>query len=739
MVCLSAKFSPFAMETPSLDVVRFGPYEVRPATREVFRLGIRVKLPPQAFEVMRVLLERKGELVTRQEFHRILWSADTFVDFDQGLNNAIKRIREVLNDSPESPRYIETLPRLGYRFIGEVDSGQSELTAPATENGSLPAPEQPATAEPEPVPETLIEAPVAADRRKPLTKSLLAVAAVIGLLAVAWLLRPHYPKPRITGVTQLTADGIPKWGPLATDGLRVYFTEVVNGRETIAAVPVTGGQAVALKLPFAQTGLYGISPDKADLLVAETPDMQQEAPLWRVPIIGGTPRRLGNISAHDATWSPDGKKLAYTVAGGLYIANADGSDPQNLVPWRKVDYEWAWGPRWSPDSRRLRFDYYNMESHGSHIWEVNVDGTNLHPLFPASTDWPLQASGNWTPDGKYFTFTAWNELDSGPMPASNLWAVREKVDLLHRNSGLPVNVTSGPTRYFIHTPSIDGKTIFALGSQRRAELMRYDTHTHSFALYASGLSAEGVSFSRDGAFVAYIKFPQGELWRSRSDGSEPLQLTSRPLFASTPMWSPDGKQIAFAGILAGQQWNSYVVSAAGGEPRRIDRIGETSSPSWSPDGNSLVFEDELHSTGMIRILNLKTGNVVPVPGSRGFMGSSMSPDGRWILALSNNVQSLLLFDRRTQAWREAAHAQHISWQRWSHDSRYVYFACQNPDSRIMRVDVDGGIAQVIVSLKDPRTTGIQDGWFSLTPNDEVLMLRDTGGGSEIYALSWDAP
>jgi len=560
------------------------------------------------------------------------------------------------------------------------------------------------------------------------------------LLSLAWLFRPYYPEPRVTGEIQLTADGIPNWGPLATDGPRVYFAENVNGRETIAAVPVSGGQAVPLITPFPQAGLFGISPGKTDLLVAETPDMEQEAPLWRLPVIGGTPRRLGNIAAHDASWSPDGTALAYVNGGGVYLANADGSDPRTLLAPRGRAYEWAWRPTWSPDSQRLRFEYYDMHSDGSHIWEINLDGTNPHAVFAASEQFPMQAYGDWTPDGKYYVFSSWKELESSlPSNAANLWAIRERAGPFHRASALPENLTTGPIRYFVHALSADGKTIFALSSAKHGELMRYDSRTRSFSLYASGLSAEGVNFSRDKARMAYVKYPQGELWRSRADGREPLQLSSRPLFATTPVWSPDGKRIAFAGVRAGEAWHTYVVSVDGGEPRRIDQIGETVDPGWSPDGKSLIFADEAQPNGWIRVLNLQTGSVAPIAGSRGLNSPRMSPDGHSIVALSNDTRSLLLFDLRTQTWSELTRANGIGWPLWSRDGGFVYFARIDADPAIFRVGIRGGPPEQIVSLKNVRATGVAPDWFSLSPDGDALLLHDTGGGTEIYTLTWNAP
>src|SRR5207245_8478191 len=101
--------------------LRFGDFEADFRTQELRKQGVRVKLPRQSFQILQKLLERPGELVTRDELHQALWPGDTFVDFDHGVNNSVKRIRDALGDSPDAPRYIETLPRLGYRFVGSID------------------------------------------------------------------------------------------------------------------------------------------------------------------------------------------------------------------------------------------------------------------------------------------------------------------------------------------------------------------------------------------------------------------------------------------------------------------------------------------------------------------------------------------------------------------------------------------------------------------------------------------
>src|SRR5215470_8491394 len=128
------------MESPADSrKMRFGAFTVDLRAREIHKHGTRLKLQDQPFRVLAFLLERPGDVVTREELHQRLWEADTYVDFDTGLNSAIKRLRDVLGDSAERPRYIETLPRRGYRFIGSIGACPAtgpQIPAEAGNNGS---------------------------------------------------------------------------------------------------------------------------------------------------------------------------------------------------------------------------------------------------------------------------------------------------------------------------------------------------------------------------------------------------------------------------------------------------------------------------------------------------------------------------------------------------------------------------------------------------------------------------
>ena len=150
-----------------------------------------------------------------------------------------------------------------------------------------------------------------------------------------------------------------------------------------------------------------------------------------------------------------------------------------------------------------------------------------------------------------------------------------------------MQLTAGPMSFLSPDASRKGRDIFAHGVQRKNELVRFDSLSKQFVPYLSGMSAEGVAFSKDGRWITYVAIPQGNLWRSKLDGSEPLQLSFSPLQVVSPRWSPDGTHIAFMGRLPGKLWQIYVVSAQGGTPQQVvsDEYNE-GEPDWGPTGKN---------------------------------------------------------------------------------------------------------------------------------------------------------
>jgi len=260
---------------------------------------------------------------------------------------------------------------------------------------------------------------------------------------------------------------------------------------------------------------------------------------------------------------------------------------------------------------------------------------------------------------------------------TNIWAIREGKGLFRTARPQPVQLTVGPMAFMGPTLSPDGKRLFAVGVQNRGELMRYDRKSRQFVSYLSGLSAEGLDFSRDGEWVTYVSFPQATLWRSRLDGSQRLQLTDSSIVVGLPRWSPDGKRIAFSARKPSEDWRIYVVSADGGSPEQLTPGEGLLDPTWSPDGNFLAYSSEytnLHS--VVRIVDLRTHHVSTVPGSEGLFSPHWSRDGRFLFAVSHklqNSQKLLMYTFATQKWEQLLLAKSIDYPTWSRSGEYIHF------------------------------------------------------------------
>jgi DNA-binding winged helix-turn-helix (wHTH) protein len=222
-------------------LVRFGAFEADVRTGELRKDGVKLKFSGQPFQVLVILLEHPGDVVTREELQKRLWP-DTFVDVERNLNTAINKIREVLGDSAESPRYLETLPRRGYRFIAPVEPAPSHTGQDPIEDS--------------------IEKPI--DKlEKPrnhrpyyglviFSGLVLVLVLAAGFLAALWIgiTRPH-GTPKVVRFLRLTNDGQKKIGPLVSDGVRIYFNEwLPDGRIVVAETSVKGGEVVPLSVPL---------------------------------------------------------------------------------------------------------------------------------------------------------------------------------------------------------------------------------------------------------------------------------------------------------------------------------------------------------------------------------------------------------------------------------------------------------------------------------------------------------
>src|SRR5579863_6262572 len=273
----------------------------------------------------------------------------------------------------------------------------------------------------------------------------LAVAVLVLAAVVAWFFRPTQPPPRVTGYTQLTHDGWQKnsFGQttpiVLTDGPRLFFQENVHGHFVIGQVSASGGETSQISTPFPNAALDNISPDNSQLAVGSFTGTEVDQPLYAIPTLGGTPRRLTDLSAQDVNWMPNGD-LLLAHGNGLTLAPVSGAsrpfwdsgNPTTSIYWL----------RWSPDHQAIRASLSEFAKVS--LMEIRSDGSNFHKLLAndvLSVD--DLSNGNWTPDGKLFVFQA--EHNAGQ---TDIWALLEKSDFFHKPSPGPVRLTSGPLNFY---------------------------------------------------------------------------------------------------------------------------------------------------------------------------------------------------------------------------------------------------------------------------------------------------
>jgi Tol biopolymer transport system component len=563
-----------------------------------------------------------------------------------------------------------------------------------------------------------------------------AIAVILVAVAYSWF-RP-VAAPQVANYVQLTHDGLQK-SLIGTDGSRVFLTVVDSGVDDTAAVPVTGGELARIAMPGPDMVPVDLSPDDSSFLVVEGTGYPATGPLWSLPVLGDSPRRLGDAAGHIAAWSADGKQLVFGKGTDVFLAKGDGTDVHKLATMKNL----VSGISLSPDNSRVQVETEEISQSGTSvvvgertIWQVPVNGSNATPLIPEWQGTTNQCCGGWTADGKYFVFQSGGQI----------WALAEEKSLLQRGAK-PMQLTSSPMQLQSPLPSKDGKKLFVVGMTFRGELTAIDVKTGKSSFYLGGISADWIDASRDGKQVVYVSYPQGDLWKSNVDGSNRVQLTFSPIKPVLPRWSPDGQTILFFEFPNGptKPGKMYKIPASGGTPHALmpdDKQNEQDA-TWSADGKQIAYAGDANdailrnSSPAIKILDVPTGKVSPLAGSQGMFSPRWSPDGRYLAAMTSDSSRLMLFDFETRSWKQIGSGT-LSWLNWSPDGKFVYVKDLRGKGSIERFHVPDGNVDRIVDLKDFVLTGLGGGAVSVAPDGSPLLLRDRGT-QDIYSLDWIQP
>ena len=394
---------------------------------------------------------------------------------------ALQRVlQRGLEKNPE--QRFQSASDLGFALEALSDSAQSSLT------GSYPVEkERPARSR-----NTLVA---------------IAIAALVAVVALAFFWMRPIPTPQVSNYTQLTHDGLQKT-LIGTDGSRLFLTVVSSTVEDAAAVQVTGGDPTKIEMPGPGMVPVDVAPDGSSLLLVDGRGYPPIGPLWSLPVLGNSPRRLGDAVGQNAAWSPDGKSLAYAQGTDVYLAKPDGTEPRKLVALKNFISDIVW----SPDGSHIRIGTTEITQSGTTgivgeqaIWDVASDGSNPRRVPAGWKSGSDECCGKWTPDGKYFVFQSGGQI----------WALPQDSRLFH-SGAQPVQLTSSPMS--LHSPllSKDGKKLFVVGRTYRGELTRFDLKSGQPSPFFGGISAEWVEPSKDGQHGSVCFLSAGRLMEEQS-------------------------------------------------------------------------------------------------------------------------------------------------------------------------------------------------------------------------------
>ncbi|HLV86423.1 MAG TPA: protein kinase [Candidatus Sulfotelmatobacter sp.] len=557
----------------------------------------------------------------------------------------------------------------------------------------------------------------------------LAVAAFAAVLLVSLLVglgRSRSPTAPME-MQQITFTGDKKDGGMVTDGARLYFQSDGHPVE----MSVTGGAMQPLPASVLGMKIWDISPDASQLLMSK-PDLNDETgggTLWTIPVLGGSPRRLGNLMAHGASWSPDGHSLVYADLNSVFVSDANGAHSREI--WN-ANHMIECCVRFSPDSKRIQVTVDGKSSSDPvRIFEMNADGSNVHPL---PLDWRSDASqwnGQWTPDGTHFVFTS----DLGGSNSTYELVSPPWFEFWKKASA--VRLTPEQLDVVAMTPTRDSASLLVIGRVAQGSMLAYDSKEQRFIPFLNGLAASSFVISPDRQWMVYADYPRHLLWRSRPDGSERLQLTDIP--AWMPEWSSNSKWLVFCNFKA-----IYRVSVDGGTPEQLTSVDELEvMPTWSPDGTSIDFSDVPapgHSTG-IKTLDLASKKVSVWPGTEGTYVPSWSPDGKYMVAIANPPKRIVVYSRETRTWRtlKKTEADWGFW-RWSGDSKSILMAkiAAEPGEQpgVYRLNIaDGKWTQVALFNGLSVNSSPFENFLSITSDGRPAMMSDTSV-VQIYSLRW---
>jgi DNA-binding winged helix-turn-helix (wHTH) protein/Tol biopolymer transport system component len=684
--------------------VRFGAYELDLQAGVLRKNGMRLCCQEQPLQVLAVLVEHAGELVSREELRRRVWPRDTFVDFDHALNTAVKKIRATLNDDADAPRYIETVPRRGYRFVASVEQ-EAEAGVPPT-----------------------IVAPVrevpARNYRRPAIIGLAAVI-VIALIGVGWkyggwggsntatppeFQRLTFDQPEL-GDARFTPDAA---SVVYTSGGHSHSAEILSLRFGASAYQ-------SLALPHYV--LLSISRQGELALMSSTPRPTFEmvyktdsGTLASVPLGGGTPRELiPDVEAAD--WSPNGQ---------LAIVRRVGHRSRLEFPIGKVLYEsagWIASPRFSPSGNAIAFlDHPVIPDDRGTVTLINLTTGEKRTI---SGFWESARGLAWNPRGDEIWFAAARSGVSRELNAVSLDGRERQV--LSAAGGLSLQDISHDGRILVTRDNEKlGMLFMRAGEQEPRDLSFRDWSM------AADLSADGkqLLFGEEGESSGFSY----QVGLRSTDGSAPMILGS----GVAQSLSPDGKWAL--SIMPPPNDQIVLLPTGAGATRSLERGPvehyEFAGAKWFSDSERIVFVGYEASRGQhCYVQSIEGGQPRAIPTDEA-ISCTVSPGGRILVESENHHAFLYASDTSEQPEKEFVFDRGELPGSWTADGKYLYLAqMEQRPIVVSRLEITSGKRQFWKKLPDlPQNIELKGERMVTTPDGQAYAYTYSRHFSDLYLV-----
>lgn len=725
-----------SVRTPR-STVRFGIFTLDLSSGELYKRSQRIRLQEQPFQVLACLLERPGQIVTREELRQRLWPAETVVGFDEGLNSAIRRLRFALGDSAENPRFIETLPRRGYRFIAKIDATSEIAEASAV----------PATTPEERVAETAVEPVVPPPRSKAMTALLIAstltsIALAVVVFFVLWSRtreRSTAVSPRIEAqFTHVTsAAGVELNPTISPDGDFIVYVSRARGNEDLYLQAV--GSTAPINLTSDSTYDDRQPAFSADGKQIAFRSERDRGGVFATDLGGRSVRRLTDFG-YDPSWSPDGNEIVVATEGVVDPL----SRPSTSYLWRinivtgamkRITSDDSVQPAWSPHGHRIAYWHIGRSAGQRDIATISANGGK--PV-PVTNDPAMDWSPSWSPDGRYLYFSS----DRGG--SMNLWRIT-----IDERTGTPVGEPEAVT-----TPSrwsgdlsvgADGNRVVFTATEPRSniEKIAFDPKTGKVAGNPVSVTATSVpviqpDVSPDGQWVVFrTEGDQEDLYVCRIDGGGLRQLTYDRAKDRGPNWSPDGKRIAFYSDRGGK-YEIWSINADGGGLEQLTALPTPtwmSFPMWSRDGSKMMVNNQEGSFLFDLAASRKpVTRVRALPAyprkSQIFRAVSWTSDGKWVAGMvyrvdGTRVPGIVIHSLANGEYRVMTEIG--KWVHWLSDDRRFLFS---EGGALYLGDRVTGAFEEILSMPGQIRPG-----FSVAPDDRTVYLARAPEESDIWLLT----